>query len=471
MLSRRVGQRAVRYASSAATAASSSAPPATTKVEEHPHLLHVLGNRAISVRTTDSIVSPADALAIVRAIEHRFGRVAEFRFAKDSDPNRFRGTAQIAFADPATYARVPTAITRLRVKMPPANDIPESGGAGLADIAPYLDAQEWSGNDLPAEVDEEPPTDGSRIIEVNIQPSPNGFESINLPSVIAKNRTNIISTFVSWGGFAPLSPLPQSVEVTQSDLYCGEPKVDHPHMRNQLQVWNKWLYGPQGPPQTTNTSAVAPSSSVDTVKAAEPQTDVQEVQSEPPPETTQTSSFDSTDALPWLSAGPASPPPESSSPTASTSTPSPTTSASEPTPALESQNQPKTADPRPIKSQASVKTKPALVITPIPDVAIRRSEARAARSVVLKNLPKPPPMSKPKKTSPSPRPLERGPPGPPKPVAKVVSEEQEKAKAERAKAKKEKAAKETKAAEQPIEVEERKTGVAGRLKGLFGGWF
>ncbi|KAJ7782692.1 hypothetical protein B0H16DRAFT_1493986 [Mycena metata] len=431
MLSRRVGQRAVRYASSAAANAATSSAPPPKAVEEHPHLAHVLGKRAISARTTDQIVSPADAFAIVRAIEHRFGRVSQFRFVKDSDPNHFRGKAQIAFADPATYDRVPTTVTRLRVKVPPANNIPESGGVGLADIAPYLDAQERSGNDLPAEVDEdseEPPTDGSRIIELDIQHSLltprlklTGLASSTPRPIVAAtaNRTNIISTFVSWGGFAPLSPLPQSVEVTQSDLYCGEPKVEHPHMQNQLQVWKKWLYGPEGVPQARTTSTVAPSPPADaTQEAAEPQTDVQEVQSEPPPQATQTSSFDSTDALPWLSAGPASPPPKSSPPTASTSAPSPTTPTSEQTPTLEPQTQPKPADSKPTKGQASVKVKLAPITAPAPDASIRRSQARAARGVVLKNLPKPPPTSKPKKG------FAQGPPAPPKPVAKVVSDEQ-----------------------------------------------
>jgi hypothetical protein len=76
MLARRVGQRAAalhacRYSSARAE---SSAP--------HPHLYHVLGERMIILRSMDSefVSSPVDALAIVRAVERRFGRVAEYRF-------------------------------------------------------------------------------------------------------------------------------------------------------------------------------------------------------------------------------------------------------------------------------------------------------------------------------------------------------------------------------------------------------
>lgn len=76
MLARRVGQqtaaiRACRYASQVSPRAAA---------EQHPHLHHVLGDQVLTMRTMDYITSPLDALAIVRAVERRFGRVAEYRF-------------------------------------------------------------------------------------------------------------------------------------------------------------------------------------------------------------------------------------------------------------------------------------------------------------------------------------------------------------------------------------------------------
>jgi hypothetical protein len=51
-----------------------------TQPGKHPLISQALGYRAIVLRTVQSIESPVDAFAIIRALERRFGRVAEYRF-------------------------------------------------------------------------------------------------------------------------------------------------------------------------------------------------------------------------------------------------------------------------------------------------------------------------------------------------------------------------------------------------------
>jgi hypothetical protein len=52
---------------------------------------------------------------------------------------------------------------------------------------------------------------------------------------------SLMANFVRWGGFAPKEPLAQPVKISRSELLFGGANVDHPHMRNQLNVWQKWL--------------------------------------------------------------------------------------------------------------------------------------------------------------------------------------------------------------------------------------
>ncbi|KAJ7188673.1 hypothetical protein C8R46DRAFT_1055468 [Mycena filopes] len=501
MLSRRVPQRAVafRYASSAATTAPTTLTQGTAGLrDEPPHLHYILGNRVLLGRTADSsIISPKDALAIVRAVERRFGRVAEFRVYPASHSNRyFQNTAYFTLWDPAAYVRVPAKPTRISVKVPASKEEGfENGGIGLADIAPYLDAQDWAGDDASLPLPEEAPTDGSRIIQLDIEHSEKRFQNFkgSMPNSISYLRNSIIPHFVSWGGFAPLKPLPEPVKITRSDLYCGS-TIDQPHMRKQLEVWKNWLQGQPVTSKLRNVPAREPSPSAvaepspslvtaqEVVQPDAPEGDVPEVQlSSAEPTDTPSSSADT---LPWLTATPGSPPPVPETPVSELEEPAAATETlTEPEPTERKTTESKAAKAQ-AAAQAKAKAKPAPVTTPIPPAAVRRSEARAARTAVLKTLPKLEPASKPKpkpKVS-FPIPLQQGPslPKPPKPVVKlVVSEEKQQKKqeakgtqtAEPEKAKAKKPVKGQKEPEPPIEVEERKTGVAARLKGLLGGWF
>ncbi|KAF7362235.1 hypothetical protein MVEN_00569700 [Mycena venus] len=248
MLARRVGQRA---AALRACRHVSSQPDAGSAGDDrpHPHLTYHMGERAIRLRSVERIASPLDALAMVRAVERRFGRVAEYRFHHDQEiPNRFQFVAYLSFWDPATYARVPrTEPILLRVKLPPENTSLTSGGVGLADLTPYLDPKNWTDNDLAAEVDaqfdqSDASTDGSRVLRFHVEHYSSRYQTRaplpdNLSPADVHFRRFLMANFIRWGGFAPKEPLPET-RISASDLVFGGGEVDHPYMRHQLNYWD-----------------------------------------------------------------------------------------------------------------------------------------------------------------------------------------------------------------------------------------
>ncbi|KAJ7502976.1 hypothetical protein B0H11DRAFT_613085 [Mycena galericulata] len=243
---RRVGLQ-WRSSSSQAGEPSTSTPPTLphSTGPRHPRLDYVLGRRSCLLRVVQDargLYSPLDAYAIIRAIERRFGRVAEYRFYRDAESNRLQYLGHFSFFDPAAYERVPrSAPTVLRVAVPAAP--PGSGGVGLADLekAGVLVSKDWRDNDLTEEVRahfEAPELkDGERVIQFHVDHWDGRFQKHHMPppTYVARFNQAFTANFVRWGGFAPMKP--DGARVTRGDVLWGSTKVDHPAMRFALQLW------------------------------------------------------------------------------------------------------------------------------------------------------------------------------------------------------------------------------------------
>ncbi|KAJ7668648.1 hypothetical protein DFH06DRAFT_1182174 [Mycena polygramma] len=452
--------RGCRYASTQVAA----------QVAGHPHLPYVLGSAAILLRTTERIESPIDALAIVRAVERRFGRAADYQFYRDAEnSNQYQFIAHFAFWDPAAYSRVPKKSTILRVKLPPINDNLMAGGIGLAEAAPYLDSQDWPDNDLAAEVDahsvHEAPTDGSRIIAVSVDHATGrallkrdakrgtGFND-------GRAQFSIMTNFVRWGGFAPKEPLAADVpKITRSDLWFGNATIDHVRMRNQLDVWRNLTHSePRRAPMHPQTQqAHGAAATPERVRAAEPrhrtpsaaQLPQEPIEDAPNVHSAELSLESTPAASPNASASaspaPSSVPSESESESESSASTSPASASqppARPSTAAKSQQQV-------VKTVAAVQTKPAAKPTPE-----RRNQARSARVVTQKIKPDEPVV-----TTSANQPKAKGKAGAPQSQQPQRKHRKEAAPAPAPKLE-----------ERPIEVEERATGMSARLKGLLKGW-
>ncbi|KAJ7209750.1 hypothetical protein GGX14DRAFT_452985 [Mycena pura] len=515
MLSCRGRQRAAvpLIRSSCRYSSSNSGPSsaARTSRRDSPRLNHVLGRRAIVLRARDGIASPVDALAIIRTVERRFGRVAEFRFHRDADMgNRYQFMAYLSFWDLAAYDRVPKTSTPLCVKVPAGPDI-MSGGPGLADITPFLEARDWADSDLTNEVDgdrcqQESPSDGSRVIQFQVDHYDGAFQTnkVDPPVYMARFRRALISHFVHWGGFATKKPLPIPVTITRSHRLFGDTEVDHPYMRYQLQEWGR-LIKPFGfekaTPAEEKEEATNPATQNSIPETSENTQYTKDFREHPGlsrspstvlfsspldkhhlssnsatqssiPETSENTqhnlSSDTLDALPWLTNAPlathavettgtAVPP---SVNTYTHSTPSNTTVSSSLTTTplqLQPAAQPAATNSLSIEAEATARPgKHAPLDTPRKPPAVTE-QVRAARRLMRQVQPSV---------------------GSSKPNAKATALQQKQftqpatstKKTPKVTRKSAGSTSTTQALERPIEVEERTAGVAARLKGMLGGW-
>ncbi|KAF7315172.1 hypothetical protein MIND_00031600 [Mycena indigotica] len=252
---------------------------------------HLLGERVLSLQFKDPVTSPADALAVVNAVERRFGRVAEFRFSKDTSPSsEYNTTASLAFSDIKTYEQVPKdEQVLLTVNLPPTPAL-SSGGPSLSDLNP-----------------ESQTSDDSRTISFSVSHSRRVFQTLktNPPAYTLRPKiaVELQSNFVRWGGFAPLESSASDSDITPTQAALDDSTIDRPNMRYQLRQW-----------QTTKDAGLQPP----------PQDESTADQNHPAVTPSQTPS-----SLPWLSAAPimdstspSSPPSTLSAETTTLSTPS-----------------------------------------------------------------------------------------------------------------------------------------------------
>ncbi|KAF7298035.1 hypothetical protein HMN09_01024700 [Mycena chlorophos] len=184
---------------------------------------YLLGRRVISLHLLGDAVftSPADTLAVVHAVERRFGRVSECRFERDST------TGFLSFADVDSYALVPEdESVLLTVNVPPVPEL-SSGGPGLSDL-PFSAGSQAVGSS----------TRHTRTLSFHVRHSADAFQKRSAPLPPGATRRGLASSFVQWGGFAPpLEPHPEDAQISPLKAVLGLVDVDRPNMRYQLRHW------------------------------------------------------------------------------------------------------------------------------------------------------------------------------------------------------------------------------------------
>ncbi|KAI5827468.1 hypothetical protein K523DRAFT_309306 [Schizophyllum commune Tattone D] len=154
----------------------------------------------------------ANALAVVRAIEKRYGRVLEHRIAHDSEcPQLYRKHLWVTFADQSARDLL-AANPRVTFEATPIE--PQIGGPRLSDIAPFLRKASRDENYRDADA-----LSSARVIGAEGQPAqPNYTARMREFSQIGRERRRqIASSWLAFGGFARLDPAPAGTDLSQLD--------------------------------------------------------------------------------------------------------------------------------------------------------------------------------------------------------------------------------------------------------------
>ena len=115
--------------------------------------------KAAFLRTSHFLGSLADAFALIRAVERRYGAIREYRFFKvffqlysnphgtkyfqDYEvPTKYQTMIQVTFQDTKSYERIPLTSETILVNLPTIiRD--RSGGLGLDELEPLLESQNF----------------------------------------------------------------------------------------------------------------------------------------------------------------------------------------------------------------------------------------------------------------------------------------------------------------------------------------
>ncbi|KNZ74910.1 hypothetical protein J132_05909 [Termitomyces sp. J132] len=182
--------------------------------------------------------SPAEALALIRDVERRFGSVQTFQFRRDSDRETcYQAFVHVAFKDPAVYQRLPTKPTEFTFK-PPSVESNRPGGVGLEDLKPFLETQlPEQTSDFSQSPENEESTPGE-MISYTVTGSK---DNLILPSMYTKTAdvsSKNARHFLEWGGFHSLKPISSETELRIENVFRPN-SIDHFRMRCVLRRYSK----------------------------------------------------------------------------------------------------------------------------------------------------------------------------------------------------------------------------------------
>ncbi|KAM6502530.1 hypothetical protein JOM56_002507 [Amanita muscaria] len=218
------------------------------------------------IRTWSFPTSMRDALAIIRAVERKYGPVKEFKYFRDFEvPSNYQGIIKVAFRDPESQKRIPEEAEELRIILPSAVPDDQPGGVGLADLEEYLSstrsplssppksdtASALNLGNVMANVIEENEAkakseNAERVITCRIQRTNAPFYT---PSYVTyfwpprQEREAIARQLLNWGGFHDFPPIEKDTSLPENDFF-GSPKLDHFRMRRCLRKASKYLRVP-----------------------------------------------------------------------------------------------------------------------------------------------------------------------------------------------------------------------------------
>ncbi|KAG7449672.1 uncharacterized protein BT62DRAFT_928400 [Guyanagaster necrorhizus] len=188
-------------------------------------LLRTPDGRGAVVKSWRIFDSMAEAYALLRAVEEKYGPIHEYWFQKDQeDPSKYTSVIRVQFKNAESLQDITFSPQPLHTVAPIVPVRP--GGIGLDDLkgllAPRaLMQKSTDGTEPMPDIGE-----GERVMDASIskaaQPLYTPGISINR-KIVPRN----IKAIYDWGGFFPLEPLPEGAPLT----------TDHPHMRMALQRW------------------------------------------------------------------------------------------------------------------------------------------------------------------------------------------------------------------------------------------
>ncbi|KAL9712044.1 hypothetical protein Ac2012v2_005120 [Leucoagaricus gongylophorus] len=179
----------------------------------------------------------AEAFALIRAVEQKYGPVESFTFRKDAEsPSIYQTKVGITFRKIESFNQLPTLPEVFHIRGPKLQSKRSRGigGIGLDDINPFIlgDVEFLTANQV-SEMDRE-----ERTIDFRIQRadrahfSPSPFRPFSMPE---RKRKAIGSKMLQWGGFHPMKPINSTLPITDQDL--TKETVDHVYMRRTLRFW------------------------------------------------------------------------------------------------------------------------------------------------------------------------------------------------------------------------------------------
>ncbi|KAK0212540.1 hypothetical protein DFS33DRAFT_1377030 [Desarmillaria ectypa] len=189
-------------------------------------LLRSPDGRSAVIKSWKFFESMAEAYALIRAVEEKYGPIHEYWFQKDQeDPSKFTSVVRVQFKNAESMRDITFTPQPLHAVAPVVPLRP--GGIGLDDLKRLL-TRRTQVVQKPTDGTETLPVIGEdeRILDANIskaaQPLYTNGNPINR-KIVQRN----IKAMHDWGGFFPLEPLPEGAPLT----------TDHPHMRMALQRW------------------------------------------------------------------------------------------------------------------------------------------------------------------------------------------------------------------------------------------
>lgn len=179
-----------------------------------------------------------EVFAVLRAVEQKYGTIVEYVVSRDFEmPDKPFAMIFAAFADPASFKRVP--ITGIELAVPAPSYRPKPGGLGWDDIEGLL-----SEADRDPDYDRNhsfPLSDGSSqvqkhiFVRVSVAKKEISFNPIPAPDVpTAEMQRQIAEKFVQWAETKkPLRPISNSLPISERELF-GNSELDNVRLRVAL---------------------------------------------------------------------------------------------------------------------------------------------------------------------------------------------------------------------------------------------
>ncbi|KAL1745041.1 hypothetical protein HDZ31DRAFT_37329 [Schizophyllum fasciatum] len=231
---------------------STSAPGRAARAHSsNPRIVDAHERLGALFHATVPLENMANALALVRAIERRYGRVVEHKIVHDSElPQLYRKHLWVTFADQsakdllAQNPRLTISATHLE---------PQPGGPRLSEVAPFLRKAERDEAYQDADTLATAHVIGAegRPVQPNYTPR---MLDYNTPG--RERRRQIASSWFAFGGFAPLAPIPAGTPLQTTDQPAK--RALFRRAAETFDLENPYEYGPGARPSPPPARGPAP---------------------------------------------------------------------------------------------------------------------------------------------------------------------------------------------------------------------